>query len=187
MPRRLALLAQLFVLASASTASATSTQLSPTIFLGTASAPTVARGDHNHDARYAPRQVRMHVSGVTGTPAVGTAQHVELRLRALTVGVTGLCAAEVLYTLPAGPSPWNALDPGGAQARDPPAGPRPWEVEPADRPERVEHLAAEEGDDHARAASPQRLVAGATHCRTYSSNRVGRTPNSSYGAGRRSS
>jgi hypothetical protein len=57
--------------APASAALITSTQLSPAIFSGTGSASTVARGDHDHDVRYAPRQVRMHMSGAAGLRQFG--------------------------------------------------------------------------------------------------------------------
>lgn len=52
--------------APASAAVITSAQLAPTIFAGSGSATTLARSDHDHDATYAPRQVRVHKSGVEG-------------------------------------------------------------------------------------------------------------------------
>lgn len=49
--------------APATAAVITSAQLSPSIYGGTGAAATVARSDHDHDARYAGRLVRMLVDG----------------------------------------------------------------------------------------------------------------------------
>lgn len=70
-----------------------------TIFAGTGPGSTVARGDHDHDVRYAPRLGMLARHKMTRiTPVViGAARHVELRLSA--TQITGLCAVEVAYHL----------------------------------------------------------------------------------------
>jgi len=48
--------------APATAAVITASQLAPVIFAGTGAAATIARSDHDHDARYAGRLVRLQVS-----------------------------------------------------------------------------------------------------------------------------